>query len=120
VLVHGFTDMDAGEGVYNPVDFSEFTAAVTYAKSFPDVWIDSLVHVGAYWIAQKMFSTLTPDVSGDRSTWTWTLPDHFPPGGYLRVTVDGGTLSQDGTTIPWNPRGYYEVALDKGTLTLAP
>jgi hypothetical protein len=36
------------------------------------------------------------------------------------VRVDGGTLSQNGQPLPWNPRGYYEVALDLGTLTLSP
>jgi hypothetical protein len=59
-------------------------------------------------------------VNGDETTWTWTLPPRFPPGRLLRVTVDGGTLRQDGVALAWDPRGFYEVALDAGSLTLAP
>ena len=65
-------------------------------------------------------SSVTPVVAGDTTTWTWTLPDHFPPGKYVRVMVDGGTLSQSGSLLPWNDHGYYEVALDAGSLTLGP
>ena len=50
-------------------------------------------------------------------TWTWSLPAHFPTGKTLRVTVDGGTLAQNGTPLLWNDHGYYEVALDMGSLT---
>ena len=46
--------------------------------------------------------------------WTWTLPENFPPGKYLRVKVDGGTLTQGAAALPWVTHGYYEVALDAG------
>jgi hypothetical protein len=48
------------------------------------------------------------------------LPPNFPPGKYLRVTVDGGTLTQHGVSLPWVTHGYYEVALDAGSLTWSP
>jgi len=47
------------------------------------------------------------------------LPDHFPAGKYVRVTVTGGTLSQGGKVLPWNDAGFYEVALDPGSLTIS-
>lgn len=119
-LVHGFTDMDAGEGAYQPVPFSEFVAGVNYTKSLGDVWIDSVVNVGAYWLGQKAFNATPPSTSGDTTTWTWTLPDHFPPNKYLRVTVDGGKLVQNDQALPWDPHGYYEVALDAKSLKLVP
>ena len=118
VLVHGFTG--GTDGAYLPVALGEFTASVNYAKAFGDVWIDSVVNIGAYWRAQKLFSTLTPATSGATTTWTWTLPAHFPPGKYLRVKVDGGVLAQGGQTLAWDEHGYYEVALDAGSLTLSP
>lgn len=118
VLVHGFTG--GSDGAYQPVAIGDFTASVNHAKSLGDVWIGTVVDVAAYWRAQKMFSAITPTISGSTRTWTWTLPAHFPPGKYLRVKVDGGTLAQGGTTLPWNERGYYEVALDARTLTLGP
>lgn len=105
---------------YAGVDISTITGSATHAKAFGDVWIDSLVEVGAYWRAQKLLSSLTPTASGGTQTWTWTLPAHFPPGRYVRVTVDGGSLSQGSTVLPWDAHGYYEVSLDAGTLTLTP
>jgi peptidoglycan/xylan/chitin deacetylase (PgdA/CDA1 family) len=98
------------------VDIADITASLARAKSFGDLWIDSITAVGAYAHAQQMFATLTPSAN----TWTWTLPDHFPPGQVLRVTVDGGTLIQGGTALAWNSHGYYQVALDARTLTWKP
>lgn len=118
VLVHGFTG--GSDGAYQPVPLDAFTASVEHAKSLSDVWIDSVMNVAAYWRGQKTFTSVTPATSGSDQTWTWTLPDHFPPGKYLRVTVTGGTLKQGGNAIPWDGHGYYEVALDEGSLTLSP
>jgi peptidoglycan/xylan/chitin deacetylase (PgdA/CDA1 family) len=119
VLVHGFSG--GTDGAYQPVAIGEFVAAVNHARSLGDVWIDSVVNVGAYWRAQKMFSGIAPTTSGNTTTWTWTLPGHFPPGKVLRVRIDGGTLTQPGgRTLTWDDHGYYEVALDAGSLMLSP
>jgi hypothetical protein len=105
---------------YAPLDIGTITDSVFHAQTLGDVWIDSMMNIGAYWRAQKVLSTVTPTTTGANQTWTWTLPDHFPPGKYVRVTVDGGTLMQNGTALVWDPHGFYEVALDPGTLTLSP
>jgi hypothetical protein len=105
---------------YSTVDVSAVTGSIAHAKSLGDVWIDSLVNVGAYWRGQKLVAAATPAVSGTTQTWTWTLPDHFPPGRHLRVRVDGGTLSQNGKALDWDGHGYYQIALDAGSLTLSP
>ena len=119
VLVHGFTG--GSDSAYQPVAIGEFTASVNYAKSLGDVWIDTVLNVAAYWRAQKMFAGITPTTSGNSRTWTWTLPAHFPPGKVLRVRVGGGTLTQPGgRTLTWDDHGYYEVALDAGSVTLSP
>ena len=118
LLVH--TINPTTDNWYNPVDITEVTGGMSHGKGLPDVWNDSVVNVAAYWRAQKMFSMLTPATSGASSTWTWTLPANFPPGKYLRVTVAGGTLTQGATTLAWDTHGFYEVALDSGTLTLSP
>lgn len=118
VLVHGFNG--GSDGAYQPVAINEFVSSVEHTKSFGDVWIDTVVAVGAYWRGQKAFSSATPMTSDGASTYTWTLPDHFPPGQYLRVTVDGGTLTQGGSLLAWNDHGFYEVALDTKSLTLSP
>lgn len=118
VLVHGFVGGD--DSAYLPVSIDEFVANVSYATSFGDLWVDSVVNVGAYWRGQKAFTDGTREQRGDDTVWTWTLPAHFPPGKVLRVRVEGGTLTQNGQELAWDPHGYYEVALDAGTLTLSP
>lgn len=105
---------------YAPVEISEITKSIDLAKSYGDIWIDTVVNIGAYWVGQKVFSAVKPSQSGEATTWTWELPPFFPKGKYLRVTVDGGTLKQGEKVLAWDPRGYYEVALDEGVLTLTP
>ncbi len=118
VLVHGFAG--GTDGAYQPVAINEFVTGVKYAKSLKDMWLGTMKKVGAYWRAQKLLSSTTPTTSGQTQTWKWTLPTNFPSGQCLRVTVNGGKLTQNGATLPWNSRGYYEVSLDAKSLTLAP
>src|SRR3954469_25980393 len=118
LLVH--TINPTSDNWYNPVAVTDVTGGMSHGKGLPDVWNDSVVDVAAYWRAEKMFSALTPAPAGGGSTWTWTLPANFPPGKYLRVTVAGGTLTQGATTLAWDTHGFYEVALDAGTLTVSP
>ncbi len=108
--IHGFTG--GTDGAYQPIAFESFTSAVQQAISSGS-WVDSVINIGAYWIAQKAFS-------GSGDSWTWDLPANFPPNKCLRVTVDGGTLSQNGQAIAWDDHGYYEISLDAGPLTWTP
>jgi peptidoglycan/xylan/chitin deacetylase (PgdA/CDA1 family) len=117
-LVH--TIMPTTANWYAPIDISVVTGSVAHAQMLGDVWIDTMVNVGAYWRGQKALATATPVTANGAQTWTWTLPANFPPGKFVRVTVDGGTVSQNGTNVPWDSHGYYEIALDAGSLTLSP
>ena len=121
-LVH--TLMPADAVWYAPVAIGDVTSGMKHARSLPDVWTGTLVDVAAYWRGQKLLSearpTATATPAGTSTTWTWTLPPHFPAGKVLRVRVNGGTLSQNGRPLPWSPHGYYELALDAGSLTLTP
>jgi hypothetical protein len=105
---------------YATVDITSITGSIAHAKTLGDVWMDTMANVGAYWRGQKTLTAVTPTTSGTTQTWTWTLPPHFPTGKYLRVKVAGGTLSQGGTPLTWDGHGYYEIALDAGSLTLSP
>jgi hypothetical protein len=118
VLVHGFNG--GSDGAYNSVALDAFVDHVNATKDLGDLWLDTVVDVGAYWIGQATIEAVTPTTAGSDQTWTWTLPDHFPPGKYVRVTVTGGTLKQNGTALPWDANGYYEVALDAESMTLSP
>ena len=112
--------MPTDQAWYAPTDIGSITGSMDHAKSLADVWLDSLVNVGAYWLGQKLVAAATPTSSAGATTWSWTLPAHFPTGRYLRVTVDGGTLTQAGGALAWDAHGYYEVSLDAGSFTLAP
>jgi peptidoglycan/xylan/chitin deacetylase (PgdA/CDA1 family) len=105
---------------YAGVEIASLTGSIEYAKGLGDVWIDSMVNVGAYWLGQRTFEATAPVTATGTTTWTWSLPTCFPPGHVLRVTVDGGTLSQGGQPLVWDGHGYYEVTLDAGTLIWAP
>jgi peptidoglycan/xylan/chitin deacetylase (PgdA/CDA1 family) len=108
-----------GDGGYSPVSASEVIASINHAKSAGDIWIDSMVNIGAYWAGQKAVTNATSARSGTDTIIRWTLPAHFPTGKYVRVTVTGGTLKQGGKELTWNDAGYYEIALDPGTLTIS-
>ncbi|MGC4089834.1 MAG: polysaccharide deacetylase family protein [Polyangiaceae bacterium] len=108
-------DWYAGESI------ATVTGSIEYARGLSGgVWLDSVVNIGAYWLGARLLTAATPTVAGSESTWTWTLPDHFPPGRIVRVSVDGGALSQGGQRLTWDPHGFYEVSLDAGSLTWAP
>jgi hypothetical protein len=119
ILVHGFNG--GTDGAYQPVNYADYATQVQYAKTFPDLWIDTMVNVGSYWIGQIAFNAATKTTSGSSTTYTWKLPTNFPTGHYLRVTTGtGGTLTQEGKTLAWDTHGYYEVSLDAGSLTFGP
>jgi hypothetical protein len=118
LLVHGFTG--GSDGAYQPVSISEFTSSVNTVKGWGDMWIDTVLNVGAYWRAQKLLSSVVPTQSGSDLIYRWTLPAHFPSGKYLRVKVTGGTLKQNGQVLNWDSHGYYEISLDAGSLTVSP
>ncbi|HEY6729280.1 MAG TPA: polysaccharide deacetylase family protein [Polyangiaceae bacterium] len=118
VCIHGFTG--GSDGAYQPIDLNGFLAHIDYVKEKGDVWIGTMLDVGAYFLGRKAVAAATPTTQGSDQVYTWTLPNVFPPGHYVRVTVDGGTLSQDGEVLPWNDHGFYEVALDVGSLTISP
>jgi peptidoglycan/xylan/chitin deacetylase (PgdA/CDA1 family) len=118
MCIHGF--QGGNDGAYQPVPLDAFIEGVEHAKSLGDMWLDTLVKVGAYWLGQKAFSQAMVTTMGSDKTWTWTLPEDFPPGHYLRVKVDGGTLKQDGAALTWDSHGYYEISLDARSVTLSP
>ncbi len=118
--VYLFHSILPGQNWYAGVDASVVTGAIEHAKAARDIWIDTMANVGAYFVGQKTLLSAAHEMKDGAATWTWTLPDNFPAGRYVRVIVPGGTLSQKGKPLAWDDRGYYSVALDAGELTLAP
>lgn len=116
MLIHSLGD----DGGYQPIEPGALLDSISYAQEGNEIWIDSVENVGAYWLGQLALSKASEQVAGDETLYEWTLPDHFPPARYVRVTITGGKLSQGGDELPWNEHGYYEVALDQLSLTLSP
>lgn len=102
------------------VPAANIVGSMEHMKSLRDVWGDTVVHVAAYWIGQALVTNATQTTHGRSTTFTWTLPPNFPRHRFVRVTVTGGDLRQDGRKLHWDGHGYYEVALDTGSLTLTP
>jgi Polysaccharide deacetylase len=115
--IHGFT---GDPNAFQPGDVNQLTGAIQYTKSLGDMWIGAMVDVGAYWLGQRAFSRAMTSQTGNARTWSWTLPGQFPTGKYIRARVDGGTPTQNGQPLTWDPHGYYEIALDAGSVTLTP
>lgn len=111
------TILPSSSNWYAGVDIKSITDSVEHAKDLEKVWIDSAVNVGAYWLGQRAFEAAETVEADGETTWTWTLPALFPEGRVLRVAVDGGSLSQAGKALEWDGHGYYEIALDEGSLT---
>jgi hypothetical protein len=106
---------------YAGVDIGSITGSIEHAEELGTVWIDTVANVGAYWIGQRTFEATAPATTDDgATTWTWSLPSGFPGGRKLRVSVDGGTLTQGDDELTWDGHGYYEIDLDAGSLSLTP
>lgn len=106
--VHGFT----GDGsAYHPVDLTGMTTTMSNAV-MNNVWAETMTNVGAYWLGQKAIP------ASATTSATWELPDHFPPNMCVRITTTGGTVKQNGTEVPWDPNGYYEISLDAKSVTI--
>lgn len=104
-VIHGFET-----GAYNKLAVNDVTTTVSQAVS-DGFWVEGMTNVGAYWQGQKLI------MDGGTSA-TWSLPDLFPPNMCVRITTTGGTVTQNGETIPWDDHGYYEISLDAGEVTI--
>ena len=116
-VIFMFHSLLPGDNWYAAVNCTSVVKSINHGVGNGNLWMDTVERVGAYWMAQKLFATIQPQGDATSKTWTWTLPQRFPQGQYLRVRVDGGTLSQGGVVLPWNAHGFYEIALDAGSLS---
>ncbi|HYD53291.1 MAG TPA: polysaccharide deacetylase family protein [Gemmatimonadaceae bacterium] len=108
------------ESWYGVVDVRDLLGNVARVQAAGDVWADTVVNVAAYWRGQTLLASVEPATAAGGTVWRWELPPNFPAGKFLRVRVDGGTLTQGGGEVPWDDHGFYEIALDARELTLRP
>jgi hypothetical protein len=107
-VIHGF---DGQNGTYHPVPIASVSGAMSKAVS-DGYWTEGMTNVGAYWQGQKLIP------ASATTSATWTLPANFPPNMCVRITTSGGTVTQKGETINWDPHGYYQISLSAGEVTI--
>jgi len=107
-VIHGF---DSQNGTYQPVPIDNVKGSMSKAVT-DGYWVEGMTNVGAYWQGQKLIP------ASATTSATWTLPANFPPNMCVRVTTTGGTVTQKGQTISWDPHGYYQISLDAGEVTI--
>ena len=117
-LFHSLLPTD--QNWYAGVELASVTDSIAHAQSLSDVWLDSVARVGVYWLGAHAIAEGSADAEGAGMTFHWELPEHFPSGAFVRVTVDGGELRQAGELLAWDGHGYYEVALDARELAWSP
>jgi len=111
-----FHSLLPGDNWYAGVPLDDLLASIEFEKQKSEVWMDTMARIAAYWQAQILFENLEPQGNADHLTWNWQLPDNFPPRTYLRLSLGGGKLYQDGQELPWNPKGFYEISMDAKNL----
>lgn len=117
VLVHGFSG--GTDQAYQPLALPQFEQAVRFTRSHDDVWIGTVVDVGAYWLGQQAFEAAVEERSEESILYHWALPEHFPPGKFLRIVSSSRVLSQSGEVLVPSPEGYYDIALDARELRVS-
>ncbi len=112
VTIHAFE-----QGGYQPISLDGFVDHVTELRDSDEAWIDTMLSIGSYYVGQKLVAAASPTTNGNESTWSWSLPEHFPEDRCLRITSTG-TVLQNGSEIALDPMGYYEISLDSGSVTV--
>jgi hypothetical protein len=117
-MIHGLEKTKA----WQPITRKVFTAILDYLQE-RDFWVDTFLHVGAYFQAGKIFEKSRMEPAGAGKRWSWKIPDHFPRKLVLKVRLEGGggwEASQAGTPLVPDADGFYSVLFNKGELTLRP
>jgi peptidoglycan/xylan/chitin deacetylase (PgdA/CDA1 family) len=92
-----------------------------------DIWVGTFTEVGAYLRAQKAFEKSQVQKSDQGETWTWTIPDHFPPNVLLKVrpspalAAGGQTIEirQGNQKLSPDAKGDYSIHFDLKGLQLS-
>ena len=105
-----------GDNWYAGVPLEDVIESLDHARRGQRMWLDTVLSIGSYWYAARLFRALEAESVADGQTWTWTLPQAFPAGRYLRVAIPQGSLWQNGNELARHEAGFYEIALDVGSL----
>ena len=105
-----------GDNWYAGVPLEDVLGSLDHARRGQKMWLDTVLSIASYWYAARLVRSLEPVDNADGQSWTWPLPAAFPGGRYLRVSIPQGSLWQGGRELAKHEAGFYEIALDEGTL----
>ena len=91
-----------------------------------DIWVGTFTEVGAYLRAQKAFEKSVVQKNDSGETWTWELPDHFPPNVTLKVSLSPSLkigdakveIQQDNQKLLPDDKGFYSINFNQKKLLL--
>ncbi len=109
-----------GDNWYAGVSLESILISLSHAQHGQKTWLDTVEAIGSYWFAARIFREITPVAHNGGLRWEWELPATFNSGHYLRASIAGGKLFQNGEILPQHKAGFYEIALDTGSLEWQP
>jgi len=116
LMIHGLEGTVKG---WEPISREVFNGLLDLLQK-KDAWVGTLLEVGAYFRAQKVFERTAPKRTGSRWTWAWKVPEGTPSDMRLKMRIEP-------TSAPWELRqgdqvlrpdkeGTYEILFSKGSL----
>ena len=123
-MIHGLEGTVSGWQPITKKMFGQILDALQ-AKD-KDIWVDSLLNVGCYFRAEKIFEKAEVKQNDKEKTWKWDLPNRFPKT-VLKVKIDASgaasapalELTQDGkTALVADKDGFYPVDFAQKKLIL--
>ncbi len=121
LTIHGLEGTPWG---YQPISKKIFTQLLDYLQS-KDIWVDTLLRVGAYFRAQKIFEKAVVEKMDQGFRFRWKVPGTFPPGVMLRIKMEPTGLkdenfipSQNGKRLKIDSEGMGTLEFNQGALEL--
>ncbi len=120
-MIHGLEGTLSG---WNPISKKAFEQILDKIQS-KDIWVDTLLNIGSYFRAQKEFEkALVSETEGEKKL-KWKVPDLFPPGKILKITLGPQTgagshdeLIQGGRQLIMGKDGFYDLDFSSGELVI--
>ncbi len=121
-MIHGLEGTQWG---WQPITKKIFGQILDDLQS-KDIWVGTFTEVGAYLKAQKAFEKSVIQKNDFGETWTWVIPDHFPPNVTLKVSLStdlkaGGEkveIQQGNQKLLPDDKGLYSINFDQKKLFL--
>ncbi len=121
-MIHGLEGTQWG---WQPITKKIFGEILDDLQS-KDIWVGTFTEVGAYLRAQRAFEKSVVQKNDSSETWSWDIPDHFPPNVILKLRLEPGTntgnesfeIRQGDQKLSPDEKGLYSIRFDQKKLFL--